>query len=112
MSTLPSFEVHTLPRSLVVDPPMTNAELEAFCIENDWVRVERTREGVIRMNPPTGGETSSAGEITGRLFAWWSEHERGIIADSSGGFYLPDGSMLSPDAAYVSPETEKRIPKG
>ncbi len=24
--------------------------------------------------------------------------------DSSGGFYLPDGSMLSPDAAYCTPE--------
>ena len=60
MSTLPSFEVHTLPRSLVVDPPLSDAELEAFCLENDWVQVERTREGVIRMNPPTGGETSSA----------------------------------------------------
>jgi Uma2 family endonuclease len=113
MSTLPRFDVHTLPRSLVVDPPMTNAELEAFCRENDWVRVERTREGVIRMNPPTGGETSSANmEISGRLFVWWSEHERGTITDSNGGFYLPDGSMLSPDAAYVSPETEKRIAKG
>ena len=75
MSTLPSFDVHTLPRKLVVDPPMSDAELEAFCLENDWVQVERTREGVIRMNPPTEGETSSAnGEITGRLFAWWSEH--------------------------------------
>jgi Uma2 family endonuclease len=113
MSTLPTFEAHTLPRSLIVDPPMTDAELEAFCLENDWMQIERTHEGVIRMNPPTGGETSSAnGEITGRLFAWWSEHERGIISDSSGGFYLPDGSMLSPDAAYVSPETEKRIAKG
>jgi len=113
MSTLPSFDVHTLPRKLVVDPPMSDAELEAFCLENDWVQVERTREGVIRMNPPTEGETSSAnGEITGRLFAWWSEHERGIIADSSGGFYLPDGSMLSPDAAYMSPETQQRIEKG
>jgi Uma2 family endonuclease len=27
------------------------------------------------------------------------------------GFYLPDGSMLSPDAAYVTPETLKGITK-
>ena len=113
MSTLPRFDVHTLPRSLVVDPPMSDAELEAFCLENDWMRIERTREGVIRMNPPTGGETSSENmEISGRLFVWWSEHERGIVTDSSGGFYLPDGSMLSPAAAYISAETQKRIPKG
>lgn len=112
MPTLPSFDVLTLPRSLAVDPPMSDAELEAFCLENDGVQVERTREGVILMNPPTGGETSSANmEISGRLFAWWSEHERGIISGSSGGFYLPDSSMMSPDAAYLLPETQKRIAK-
>ena len=110
MSTLPQFEAGMLPRRLVVDPPMTDAELEAFCLKNDNVRVERTAEGVLQMNPPTGTDTSSAnGEITGRLFAWWSKHELGLMTDSSGGFYLPDKSMMSPDAAYILPETQKRI---
>ena len=113
MSTLPSFDVHTLPRKLVVDPPMSDAELEAFCLENDWVRIERTREGVIRMNPPTGRDTTRANsEISSHLFVWYSKHGRGEVADSSGGFYLPDGSMLSPDAAYVSPKTLARTGKG
>jgi Uma2 family endonuclease len=112
MSTLPRFEADMLPRSLVVDPPMTDAELEAFCLRNDVVQVERTSKGVIVMNPPTGGETSRANsEISARLFNWWSEHERGIVTDSSGGFYLPDRSMMSPDAAYISPETQKHITK-
>jgi Uma2 family endonuclease len=71
ISTLPRFEPHMLPRSLVIDPPMTDEELEAFCARNDGVQVERTREGVIRMNPPTGGETSRANlEISSRLFIW------------------------------------------
>src|SRR5208283_392132 len=110
LSTLPSFEVNTLPRSLVVDPPMSDAEFEAFCLRNDGVQVERTSEGVIRMKPPTGRETATANsEISGRLFIWWSEHERGIVTDSSGGFYLPDNSILSPDAAYISPKTQKEI---
>jgi Uma2 family endonuclease len=34
-------------------------------------------------------------------------HERERAFDSSAGFYLPDGSMLSPDAAYVVPESLK-----
>jgi Uma2 family endonuclease len=31
------------------------------------------------------------------------------MTDSSGGFYLRDGSMLSPDAAYILPETLGKI---
>src|SRR5271163_3359580 len=37
-------------------------------------------------------------------------HRRGKVADSNGGFFLKDGSMLSPDAAYLSPETLAGIP--
>jgi Uma2 family endonuclease len=89
---------------------MTDAEFEAFCLRNDGFQVERTSEGAIRMNPPTGRETSRANiEISSRLFAWWSEHERGEVADSSGGFYLPDNSILSPDAAYILPKTQKEV---
>jgi Uma2 family endonuclease len=106
MSTLPRFDANPLPRSLVVNPPMSDAEFEAFCIKNDDVQIERTNEGVICLNPPTGRETTRANiEISARLFAWWSEHERGEVADSNGGFYLPDSSMLSPDAAYILPKT-------
>jgi Uma2 family endonuclease len=111
MSTLPYFDANTLPRSLVVDPPMSDTEFEAFCLKNDSIQMERTSEGVIQMNPPTGRETARANsEINGRLFAWWSEHEHGeVVADSSGGFYLPDNSILSPDAAYILPQTQKKI---
>ena len=91
---------------------MTDAEFEAYCRENGNVQIERTSEGAIRVNPPTGWDTSSANlEISGRLFAWWIKHQRGIVTDSSGGFYLPDSSILSPDAAYVTPKTRKQIPR-
>jgi Uma2 family endonuclease len=84
---------------------MTDAELEAFCQLNDVKRVERTREGVIEMNPPTGSYTSASNsEITGQLRAWWKTHRRGQVYDSNGGFYLADGSMLSPDASYLTAE--------
>ncbi len=110
MSTLPRFMVEMLPRSLVVDPPMSDAEFEAFCLQNDVVHLERTAEGVIRMNAPTGSETACANsEINGSLFIWWSKHRRGqVVADSSGGFYLSDSSILSPDAAYMLSKTQKQ----
>jgi Uma2 family endonuclease len=80
---------------------------------NDGVQFERTKEGAIRMKPPAGGWTSDGNrEITYQLSAWWRTHEHGRVFDSSGGFRLPDGSTLSPDASYVSQERLKKLPKG
>ena len=110
MSTLLPVDVRFAARTLVLDPPLTDAELEELCRANDIVQIERTREGVIQMNPPAGGMSSRSNfEISRQLGAWWIVHERGEVFDSSGGFYLPDGSMLSPDAAYILPETLKGL---
>ena len=110
MSTLQTAEIRPVTRTMVLDPPLSDEELEAMCRANDTVQFERTREGVILMNPPAGGMSSRSNfEISRQLGAWWIVHERGEVFDSSGGFYLPDGSMLSPDAAYVLPETLKGL---
>jgi Uma2 family endonuclease len=94
-----------LPRSLVLDPPLTDAEFEALCAANDLVHFERSREGEILMNPPAGGLTSEGnGEIVSQLRSWWKTHRRGRVFDSSGTFFLPDSSILSPDASYVLPQ--------
>jgi Uma2 family endonuclease len=100
------------PRSLVLDPPLTDVQFQELCFANDWFRFERTREGEILMHPPTGGFTSEGNaEIIGQLHAWWKTHRRGRAYDSNGGFFLPDGSMLSPDAAYVLPQKLKGLTK-
>jgi len=110
VSTLLPLDAATLPRSLVLDPPLTDAEFEALCSANDSVHFERTKDGEILMHPPAGGFTSSGNaEIVSQLHSWWRTHRRGRIYDSSAGFYLPDGSMLSPDAAYVLPEKLKGL---
>ena len=113
MTTLLRIDEETLPRVLVLDPPMTDKEFEALCRENDGVQFERTKEGAVRMKPPAGGWTSSGNEeISRQLGNWWAEHKRGRVFDSSGGFRLPDGSTLSPDASYLSEERLKKLPKG
>ncbi len=105
MSTLLPVDMRAVTRSLVFDPPMTDAEFEALCRANDNVQFERTQEGVIHMNPPAGGLSGDGNaEIIWQLRDWWKSHRRGKAYDSNTGFYLPDGSMLSPDAAYVSLE--------
>jgi Uma2 family endonuclease len=113
MTTLLRIDAETLPRVLVLDPPLTDEEFESLCRENDGVQFERTKEGAIRMKPPAGGWTSSGNEeISRQLGNWWAEHKRGRVFDSSGGFRLPDGSTLSPDASYLSDERLKKLPKG
>jgi Uma2 family endonuclease len=93
-----------LPRSLILDPPLTDAEFEALCAANDLIFFERTRKGEILMQSPAGGFTSDGNaEIVSQLRSWWKTHRRGRVFDSSGTFFLPDTSILSPDAAYVLP---------
>jgi Uma2 family endonuclease len=110
MSTLLRFETESLPRSLAVEPPMSDEEFEAFCMKNDAVRIERTREGAIRMHPPTGLLTGDGNSEINRQFRnWWDVDQRGRVLDSNAGFFLPDGSMLSPDAGYVTAEQLKGV---
>ena len=104
---------NTLPRLLILDPPISDEEFEALCRENRDVRMERTKEGVVRVNPPTGGWTGRGNsEITFQLTNWWSKHEQGGVFDSSTGFRLPDGSTLSPDASFLSEKRLRGLPKG
>jgi Uma2 family endonuclease len=113
MTTLLRIDAETLPRVLVLDPPMTDDEFEALCRENNNVQFERTKEGAIRMKPPAGGWTSSGNEeISNQLGNWWRVHKLGRVFDSSGGFRLPDGSTLSPDASFLTEKRLKKLPKG
>jgi Uma2 family endonuclease len=91
------------PRSIVLHPPLSDEEFEKLCEKSRFALLERTREGTIIVNAPAGGMTSDGNsEINQQLRAWWKQHRRGRVYDSSAGFFLPDGSVLSPDAAYVT----------
>jgi Uma2 family endonuclease len=95
-----------------MDPPLTDCEFEALCAANDILHIERTREGEILMQAPAGGFSSRGNaEINGQLYVWWKTHQRGSLSDSSGGFFLSDGSVLSPDAAYVLPKKLEGLTK-
>jgi Uma2 family endonuclease len=91
------------PRSIVFNPPLTDEEFERMCEQTTLGSLERSKEGTIIVNAPAGGLTSSGNsEITRQLSNWWIQHRRGRVFDSSGAFFLPDGSVLNPDASYVT----------
>jgi Uma2 family endonuclease len=82
---------------------MSDQEFLRFCKENEPMRCERDANGEIILMSPTWSEASSKNSyLNYRLMKWAEETDSGITFDSSGGFTLPDGSVRSPDAAWVS----------
>ena len=91
-----------LPASFIPAAPMGDDELLAFCARNELLRVERTRTGEIMLMSPTGAGTGSVNSEINRQLANWAYQADGVVFDSNAGFSLPDGSMMSPDGAWVS----------
>jgi len=93
------------PATLILDRDhrLTDEEYLAFCEANPDLSVERTREGEIVIVPPPGGESDFRTlEAGGILHEWAKRDGCGKPFGSSAQFLLPDGSGLSPDAAWVS----------
>jgi len=83
---------------------------DEFCRANPDLRVERTAQGEIVVMPPAGGESSHRSHGVGlQLGLWALRNSKGKVFDSSTGFRLPDGSVLSPDVAWVSNEALRRL---
>jgi Uma2 family endonuclease len=93
------------------DEPSDQAYL-AFCRANPDLRVERNAKGEILIVPPAGSESSyRSASVAAQLFNWAERDGHGKPFDSSAQFMLPDGSALSPDAAWVSNESLHRFSK-
>ena len=91
-----------LPRTLKLY--VTPEQFEALAASNRELRLERTAQGELIVNPPTGWETGERNSrISGELYLWWRNAcEPGKVFDSSTGFNLPNGANRSPDACWVS----------
>ena len=81
-------------------------EYWALCQANSDLQLERTAEGEIIVVPPAGGESGyRSAEVQGELCQWAMQDGSGKAFGSTVQFFLPDGSGLSPDAAWVSNES-------
>ncbi len=84
---------------------MTDEEFMTFCLENPGLRIERKSNfEVVIMPPVTTLSAFYSGEVYGQLRDWNRIHKGGIVFDSSAGFTLPDRSVISPDASWISKE--------
>lgn len=86
-----------------VNNQFSDDELFDFCVANEGLRIERNRKNELVIMSPSGSLTSNIlMRINRELLNWLDEHpDAGYLFESSAGFKLPDGSILSADAAFV-----------
>jgi len=85
---------------------VTPDQFAILAAHNRELQLERTAQGELLVNPPTGWQTGERNRsLIGQLDRWYEDHgKRGKAFDSSTGFTLPNGAIRSPDASWVSPE--------
>src|SRR5580700_8106074 len=104
----------TAPATLVLDrnDRLTDDQYFAFCMANPDLNVERTSGGEIVIVPPAGVESDHRNvSVVAILHVWARKDGRGKAFGPSAQFLLPDGSGLSPDAAWVSKDRLSRLSK-
>lgn len=98
-------EKYRLPLYLPDKEEMSNEEFFEFCVANKHLRIERDEQNQILIMAPAGGESGRKHiKIATALEIWNTKTSSGVVFDSSAGFNLPDGSMRSPDAAWIKKE--------
>ncbi|TGE26095.1 Uma2 family endonuclease [Hymenobacter aquaticus] len=83
---------------------MSDDEFFEFCQQHPELRIERTADHEIMIMSPTGSRSGKRNaRLNGQLYIWFQANAQlGEFFDSNTGFTLPDGSVLSPDASWVS----------
>jgi Uma2 family endonuclease len=82
--------------------PLSDQELIAFSRRNRPYRIERNAKGELEIMSPVGFEGGQRELFAGARLLEWAERHGGFCTSSNGGFAVPDGSVRSPDASWVS----------
>jgi Uma2 family endonuclease len=92
----------TLPRQLSEALRLTPAQFAELCAANPEAVLELAADGHLIEMPPAGGETGRRNNQLAVQLGLWARSQPGwCVFDSSTGFLLPDGSVLSPDGSAV-----------
>jgi len=93
-----------LPRHLKLY--ITPDQFATLAANNRDLQLERTAQGELIVNPPTGWQTGEQNiNITTELCLWWRNADKpGKVFDSSTAFTLPNSAIRAPDASWISQE--------
>ena len=90
----------------ITAPGLTEAQFLALCDEFPDCFLEYTSDGTVLIMPPTDPESSGrVAEVTRQLGNFSAAIGKGYVTGPDGGFFFPQGSRRSPDAAWFD---EKR----
>jgi len=93
------------PLRIVPPEPLSVEQFWQISSENRDLRMEREANGDLIVMTPTTRRTGFRNAYIIRTLGNWAEQDgRGYDFDCDTGFLLPDGSILSPDASWVSRE--------
>jgi Uma2 family endonuclease len=81
--------------------PITDDELRDLSERNPGYQLERARDGRLVVTPTGGRSGVRSGEVYAQLHQWNRQSGGGVTFESSTGFHLKDGSVLSPDASWM-----------
>lgn len=106
---------------IVLNPfvELSDEQFYQLCQDHRDLKFERTARGELVIVTPVGGEGGSwEADLIGDLVYWNRQTQLGKVFSSSTCFKLPNGSLRSPDAAWVilerwnqlTPEQQKRFP--
>lgn len=87
-------ERYKVPLYLPDKEEMSREEFFQFCAANKHLRIERDEQNQILIMPPAGGESGRKHIKIAFAIEEWNRKR----------FELPDGSMRSPDAAWIKKE--------
>lgn len=89
---------------------ITDEEYFKFCAQNKNFRFEMSKEGVVMVMTPTGGEGGNRSfKLTARLGFWVEADGTGEGFDSSTEFILPNGAKRMPDFSWVRRERWEKL---
>jgi Uma2 family endonuclease len=92
-----------LPIRISLDQPMSVEDFWRISAENPDLRVERAATGeLIVMTPTLGGASFRNAYVIRALGTWADIDGKGSVLESNAGCQLSDGSVLCPDAAWIS----------
>ena len=105
MTLVTSSNLDVLPLRFPSGLRLTPEQFELVCAENREAVLELSADGRVIVMTPTGGETGARnGELFFQLKLYANRTAQWKAFDSSTGFRLLDGSVLSPDASLLSLE--------
>ena len=91
-----------MPMTLRFPKALSDEELIAFSRRNRPFRIEENAQGELEIMSPVGFDGGQREIFVGARLFDWAEQNGGIALSSNAGFRMPDGSVRSPDAAWIS----------